>query len=152
MYLLMLLALMVVLPIVSILIEQVSGTDASLLFLIGKWFVFWIVGVRLLLAGVRQVMQPSYTATKIFQIKDPEAEKLVTEIGFGNLAMGLVGVLTLLEPAWVVPAGLTGGLYLGLAGVKHAMNADRSRAENIAMATDFFGAAVIAVGVIARLA
>ncbi len=152
MYLLMLLALMVVLPVVSILIEQASGGDATLLFLVGKWFVFWIVGVRLLLAGIRQVAQPSYTATKIFQIEDPQAEKLVTEIGFGNLAMGLVGVLTLLEPAWLVPAGITGGLYLGLDGIKHAMNADRSKAENIAMLTDVFGAAVIAVGVIARLA
>lgn len=152
MYLPMILALMVVLPVVSILIEQISGGGETLPFLVGKWFVFWIVGVRLLLAGVRQVTQPSYTVTKIFRIEDPQAEKLVTEIGFGNLAMGLVGVLTLLEPAWLVPAGITGGLYLGLAGVKHAMNANRSGTENIAMMTDAFGAAIIAVGVIARLA
>lgn len=152
MYLLMLMALMVVLPIGSILIETLSGTDSSLLFLVGKWFVFWIVGVRLLLAGVRQVMQPSYTAATIFKIDNPDAEKLVTEIGLGNLAMGIVGVLTLVEPAWVVPAGVTGGLYLGFAGIKHAMNSGRNRTENIAMLTDFAAAAIIAVGVIARLA
>jgi hypothetical protein len=37
--------------------------------LVGKWFVFWAaVGVRLGLAGLRQILQPSFTA----EICDPE--------------------------------------------------------------------------------
>ena len=30
--------------------------------LVGKWFVFWTVGIQLFLAGLRQIVQPRYTA------------------------------------------------------------------------------------------
>lgn len=148
MYLVIVLGLMVVLPIISIIAEMASSGAADLLLVAGKWFVFWAAGVRLLMAGIKQVLQPSFTAATIFKITDPAAEKLVTEIGFGNLSMGLVGTLSLLIPAWVVPAGLVGGLYLGLAGLKHALNSDRGREENIAMVTDLFVALAIAVAII----
>lgn len=152
MYFVAVTALMFVLPVLSILAEWAAGSDAGLLFLVGKWFVFWAAGIRLLLAGFKQVLQPSYTAKTIFGIDDPDAEKLVTEIGCGNLAIGLIGTLSLLVPGWVAPSGLAGGLYLALAGVKHGMNRHRSAKENFAMVTDFAGAAILAVGVIARLA
>lgn len=112
--------------------------------------MFWAVGIRLLLAGVRQVLQPSFTAATIFRITDPAAEKLVTEIGFGNLSMGLIATLSLLIPGWLVPAGIAGGFYLGLAGLKHLMNAHRTREENIAMISDLFVALVVAGTVVAR--
>ena len=55
------------LPLLSILIEWLcingSGDPVAL---IGKWFVFWAVGVRLLLASSRQVAQPAFTAQTIF--------------------------------------------------------------------------------------
>jgi hypothetical protein len=145
---------MVVLPVASIIVEFASS-GGDLLLVAGKWFVFWAAGIRLLLAGVRQVLQPSFTASTIFRITDPAAEKLVTEIGFGNLSMGLVAALSLAFPVWLVPAGLAGGLYLGLAGVKHAANPNRAREENIAMVTDLLVALVIAVtliGIVVRTA
>ena len=49
-----------VLPIVSILIEFfVPHSSHDLLFRIGKWFVFWSIGIRLMLAGVRQIANPT---------------------------------------------------------------------------------------------
>lgn len=152
MYLVMVLGLMIVLPVVSIVVEMVrSASSADLLPVAAKWFVFWSAGVRLLAAGIKQVLQPSFTASTIFKIGDPAAEKLVTEIGFGNLAMGLVATLSLLIPAWVVPAGLAGGLYLGLAGLKHVANRDRTREENLAMTTDLVVALVIGVTIIGAI-
>jgi hypothetical protein len=151
MYLAAILALMVVLPIASVVVEWMAGEGSDLLFIVGKWFVFWAVGIRLLAAGIRQVMQPSFTAVQIFRITDPAAEKLVSEIGFGNLSMGLVAALTLLAPGWLVPAGLAGGLYLALAGIKHLANNERTREENIAMVSDLGVAVVLAVALGARL-
>ena len=48
---------MFVLPVGSILIEW-SAHASSLLWLIGKWFVFWAVGVRLLLAACGNTFNP----------------------------------------------------------------------------------------------
>ena len=144
MYLVVILALMVVLPVASAVVEM-WGTAADPALAAARWFTFWAVGVRLLSAGLRQVIQPSFTAVTIFRIADPAAGKLVTEIGFGNLAMGSIATLSLFLPAWVIPAGLAGGLYLGMAGVKHLLNKGRSPEENVAMVSDLFVAAVLAV-------
>ena len=70
-------------------IEALRGGTPDLLGIIGKWFTFWACGVRLSLAGLRQTLQPAFTATEIFQLSDPATHPLVREIGFGNLAMGL---------------------------------------------------------------
>jgi hypothetical protein len=81
--------LMFVLPVVSTAVEALwfNGSH-GLMFLVGKWFVFWTVGLRLLLAGIRQVAMPRFTAESIFEIKDPAANAVVREVGFANLAMG----------------------------------------------------------------
>jgi hypothetical protein len=61
---------------------------ADVMLLVGKWFVFWAVGVRLFIAGVRQVAQPQFTAESIFEIKDRAAFAIVRELGFANLSTG----------------------------------------------------------------
>jgi hypothetical protein len=45
--------------------------------------------------------------------------------------------------AWTAPAEPAGGLFLGLAGVKRAMNSGRNAKENLAMMTDLFVAGVV---------
>lgn len=152
MYLAMVVGLMVVLPIASILIDVVyPGGSASLIFLIGKWFVFWAVGVRLLLAGIRQALNPSFTAEKIFAVKDPAALIIVQELGFANLSIGVLGVLSLFRNEWIVGAAITGGLFYGLAGIRHVLKGDRNTTENIAMISDLFMAVVLAAFVAATL-
>lgn len=128
--------LMLVIPALSVVIEAMMTSSTDLVWLIAKWFVFWGVGIRLLTAGVKQVVQPGFTARTIFRMESPDAEKLVTEIGFGNLAIGLVATLSLAFPAFVVPMALTGGLFLGLAGIKHIGNTGRTGEENTALLTD----------------
>ncbi len=120
-------------------------SDAGLLFLIGKWFVFWGVGMRLLLTGVRQMANPAFTADTIFGIKDKAAEVIVRELGFGNFAIGLLGAVSLLNREWIIPAAIAGGLFYGLAGAQHLGKGDRNSNENIAMISDLFIFVVLAL-------
>src|SRR5579863_4823714 len=111
-----------VLPGTSVLAEALPSHDgADVMLLIGRWLVFWSVGVRLFIAGLRQVAQPRFTAESIFQVKDRGALSIVREVGFANLAMGALGLLTLAEPNFLVSAAIVGGLYYGLAGAGHAV-------------------------------
>ena len=152
MYFAIVVLLMGVLPIASILIELIlAHGGADPLLLIGKWFVFWSVGVRLVLAGLRQIFNPAFTAETIFDLKEKGALTIVQELGFGNVSIGLLGLLSLLNNLWTVPAALVGGLFYGLAGVKHLSSNDRNSMEVIAMISDLFIFLVLA-GYLAALA
>ena len=113
--------------------------------LIGKWFVFWAVGVRLLLAGFMQTLRPQFTAERIFDTNAAAALGMVREIGFGNIAMGTIGALSLWLGGWLLPAAVAGGLYYGLAGLGHVVRCSGNAMERVAMASDFFIFAVLAL-------
>jgi hypothetical protein len=151
MYLASVLALLLVLPIISILIELAAHTSADLVFLIAKWFVFWAGGVRLFIAGVRQTLNPAFTAVDIFGIKEPEAQKIVREVGFANLAMGLLNLASLVVPAWLVPAALVSGLYYAFAGLGHVRNTARTTNETIALVSDLAIAVVLLAAAVTLL-
>src|ERR1700733_6264713 len=128
-----------VLPAISVVVEELlRGGSGDLMLLVGKWFVFWGVGVRLFIAGVRQVAQPRFTAESIFQVKDRGALAIVREVGFANLAMGALGLLTLAKRSFLVAAVIVGGLYYGLAGAGHAIRSDKNASEWTALVTDLF--------------
>jgi len=58
-YIFLVLLVMLVLPALSVVNERYFlGSDAGFLLLMGKWFVFWGVGIRLVSAGARQVVNP----------------------------------------------------------------------------------------------
>jgi len=87
-------------------------------------------------AGLRQVIQPGFTANKIFEIEGSTANPIVQELGFANLCIGLLGIVSLPVPTWQMPAALTGGLYYGLAGFLHINSSRKSRNEWIALCSD----------------
>jgi hypothetical protein len=152
MYFVSVILLLFVFPLISIVLEALwlhGAGDPS--FLVGKWFVFWAVGVRLLLAGVRQVTQPAFTAEGIFNVKDPAARPIVREIGFGNLAMGVLGLASLAHTAWLTPAAIVGGLYYGLAGAGHVSRGNRNFNEQTALITDLVMFVVLGIFVASRL-
>jgi hypothetical protein len=108
--------------------------------------VFWAVGVRLFIAGVRQVAQPQFTAESIFEIKDRAAFAIVRELGFANLSTGTLGLANLAVPAWVVPAAIVGGLFYGLAAAGHAFRGKRNFKEQTALiSADIFAFVILAV-------
>src|SRR5262245_40977121 len=119
--------LMFAFPVLSVAIEATHFSAAVDSALIGKWFVFWSVGWRLLLAGARQIAQPEYTAREILGLQSSESWTVVRELGFGNLALGIVGVLSLWLPSWQLAAALAGGLFYLLAGINHSLQKHRNR-------------------------
>jgi hypothetical protein len=144
MFLLMIILMMFVLPIASILTESFFfPSSAGILFLIGKWFVFWAVGVRLFTAGLRQALNPRFTAEKILGIKDSEPLLVVQELGFANLSMGLLGISSLLNTGWILPAAIVGGLFIGLAGMRHILSKERNLLENSAMVSNLIIFAIL---------
>ena len=136
MYILAIVLLLAVLPVLSILVERHFLASPDLVFLCGKWFVFWAVGVRLVLAGLQQTRDPGFTARTIFAIKDKAAEGLVAEIGVANLAIGLLGMASIIDRAWVAPAAIVGCAFYGLSGFKHLFNRTRNRIGHAAMIFD----------------
>ena len=152
MYFASVILLLVVLPVVSISVETLLSHHAMSWALVGRWFVFWGVGIRLLLAGVRQVIQPRFTAKEIFGIDDPGSFAIVREVGFANLSMGFLGLCTLFWVGWLVPAAVVGGLYYGLAGAGHVFSHYRNAKEYFAMISDGFIFVVLLVFVLKSLA
>ena len=150
MYVLIVIALMLALPLISI-VAQIIFTDhgalqgASTLAVVAKWYVFWAVGVRLSLAGLRQIIQPRYTAETILGLKGAEALFVVRELGFANVAMGSVGLASLFAPHWVTPAAMLGAIYYGLAGINHCLHQGRNKLQNLAMVTDLLAALLLAI-------
>jgi hypothetical protein len=139
MYFAVVILLLFVFPVASVAIEAVhSRPAADIILLTGKWFVFWGVGVRLFTAGVRQTIQPRFTAEEIFGIHDARSHPIVREIGFANLSMGVLGLVTIFRAGWIVPAALVGGLYYGLAGTGHIFQKNKNAKEYTAMISDIF--------------
>lgn len=139
MYMAVVFLFMLVFPLLSIVGEVfVLHTNASLLMLVGKWFVFWAVGMRLFTAGIRQVITPQLTTEDILGLKQEESHFFVRELGFANIAMGLVGICSILNAAWVLPASLAGGVFFGLAGINHLLRKDKNRKEWLAAASDLW--------------
>jgi hypothetical protein len=144
MYLAAVLLLMLVLPVVCIVIDSVLGHEPATLLRIGRWFVFWMVGVRLLLAGIRQIARPKFTARAIFRLQHEESEFIVRELGFANSSLGLIGLGSLVWKPWMPAAALAGMVFYALAGVNHIAHRHRSFAQSVAMVSDLFAAVVLA--------
>jgi hypothetical protein len=137
---------MLALPVGSIYVEYTYlHSTAPLMLLVGKWFVFWSAGVRLLLAGLRQFFQPRFTAEQILGIKSDDALPLVRELGAANFATGVVGIASLAKPSFTLPVAIAAAIFYGIAGIRHVAGSDRTRNENIAMISDLFVALILAL-------
>lgn len=145
-YLYSTLLLMLILPVVSVVIDNMTHSQQyHIMYLIGKWFVFWAIGLRLLTAGLRQVTKPAFTAEEIFHIKDKSSHVIVRELGFANICFGITGVLSLFIVEWRPAAAFIGGLYMGIAGVQHIIKKPSSPNEVLAMVSDIFILVIIAI-------
>ncbi len=141
MYLATVVLLLLILPIISTAIEVLAFGHAFSSSSM-KWFVFWPM-LRLLIAGIRQVKQPEFTARDIFHIEDKAALGIVRELGFANFAMGALGTLSLIWPQLLFGGALVGGIYYALAGIGHILHAARNSKRTIAMVSDLAIAIVL---------
>jgi len=143
---------MLALPVISV-VWQYFGQGVGLdMQLIGKWFLFWGIGGRLLTAGLRQIMKPAFTATEIFHIDNPASYVIVRELGFANGCLGLISFCSLFQPTWRIPAAIAGGLYFGTASFLHVFRKADSINEVIALWSDMFIFDVMLAYVVVSLA
>lgn len=134
-----------VLPIGSAIAEAVMRAQQLSFELVAKWFIFSAVGLRLLVAGIKQVYDPAFTARQIFQIEHADALPVVRELGFANICFGLVGVLSLWLPAWRPVSAFASGLYFGIAGFQHLIKKPVGGNEWLALLSDFLIFLVLAI-------
>ncbi|MES2432500.1 MAG: DUF6790 family protein [Pseudomonadota bacterium] len=142
---------MFVLPLASAVLEHNLHPGADWPLLTGRWFVFWAVGVRLLLAGARQYLKPGFTMHEIFRLKDDAALPLVRELGGANLSIGVVGLLSLAAPSFVLPAAIYAVLFYAVAAWEHIGSQNRNFNETLALVSDIFAVLVLAIFIVAAL-
>jgi hypothetical protein len=139
MYFIIVVLFLLVCPAASVVIQAAQGHHSfDDPVLIARWWTFWAVGIRLFIAGIRQVIQPRFTAEEIFRIREPNVFPLVREIGFANLSMGAIGICSLVRIGWVIPAAVAGGLYYGFAALGHITQKNKNVKEYTAMVSDVF--------------
>ncbi len=124
-------------PLICIIGQIIIDSDIPFsLDLIGKWFIFSAVGLRLFIAGIKQITDPAFTAREIFHLHNPESFAIVRELGFANLCFGLVGIVSLFLPQWRVVSAFGSGLYYGIAGLQHFLKKPVGTNEKFALVTD----------------
>ena len=139
MFVVLIILVMFVLPAAYVLNDIIIlKADNELMFLIGKWFVFWGVGIRLFTAGIRQVFQPQFTARDILGIADNKSYVVIRELGFANISIGLLGILSLLNSVWILPSAIVGGSFYALATLQHFLRKRKKITEKVVTISDLF--------------
>lgn len=134
-----------ILPAIGFLAEHFT-TNRTLTFdLFSKWFIFSAAGLRLFLAGIRQVKNPEFTAKQIFHLEGPESFPILRELGFANICFGLVAIISLFKPEWRIVSAFASGLYYGIAGVQHGFKKTSGINEKFALWTDLIIFAVLLI-------
>ncbi|MFT3701369.1 MAG: hypothetical protein QM802_03325 [Agriterribacter sp.] len=143
MYVISIVALMFVIPIAGAASAYFSRSADILFNSFIKWFIFSAVGLRLTLAGLRQITKPAFTVKEIFHIQGTDSFPVVRELGFANLCFGLVGIVSLFKPEWRIVSAFASGLYYGCAGAMHIIKRPAGTNERIALWTDLFAFAIL---------
>lgn len=153
MYRLLIVLITIVLPVLGVVFDlSGSGWTADPWPSIGKWFVFWGVGIRPFTAGIVQIVYPKFTSSSILGTTNKGADQVVQELGFANVALGAVGlVASWWLPGWTFPAALAGAIFLGLAGLRHVAKRAKKPNEAVDTYTDIFVAVVLAAFLIVSL-
>jgi hypothetical protein len=134
-FLLMNVLLLGVLPALSTTAEHIFEHEGYNWQLLGKWFIFWALGIRLFTAGISQASNPAFTA-RIFRMKYEESFVVIRELGFANISLGVMGILSVIHNDWRLLAAIAGGLFFGIAGIQHLFKKPDSRNEVIALFYD----------------
>jgi uncharacterized protein DUF6790 len=135
-YIIVVSVLTFIIPIVGFIIEYQPEGFIQSFILFGKWFIFSAVGLRLFLAGIRQITKPGFTAKEIFHINSQESWPIVRELGFANLCFGLVGIISVFKSEWRIVSSFASGLYYSLAGFLHLIKKQAGANEKFALWTD----------------
>ena len=126
-------ALIAVLPIAAAALE--SRVDQLPLSwpIYWKWFIFWGVGIRLFFKGVKLASTPQFTGLSLSSFKNRESYLLLLELGFANMALGSMGILSVINDQWRLIAAIAGAIYFGLADMLRLLKKPAGRHEGVAL-------------------
>jgi hypothetical protein len=141
----------IILPVAGCIAEYCSKGTPVTFEVFSKWFIFSAVGLRLFLAGIKQVTDPAFTANEIFHIEGSASNPVVRELGFANICFGLVGIISLSLPAWRIVSGFASGLYYGMAAALHLIKKPAGRNEKFALVSDIVIFLILGIYVIMQL-
>ena len=149
-YTVFILLTMLILPVVAILIRR-GRTRAPLFELMGTWFIFFGVGVRLLVAGLTQILNPGFTGD-LLQL-DANVLLIIQELGITNVLLAVLALASLWKPEFRV-LGTAGAIYMGFAGILHLLNQtpDSTAREAVALYSDLWICLVALVYLAFRMA
>lgn len=86
--------------------------------LVGKWFIFWTVGIRFLVAGFIQVIRQGRGGSAILLQGDQSGE-FGKILGLVKMFLAGLAFLCMMKESWSLLAAITVGIYVGLAGFQH---------------------------------
>jgi hypothetical protein len=127
--------LLIILPVLSVLAEFYFEHVSFGWALAGRWFIFWAMGIRLFTAGISQSSNPSFTA-RMLNLKSEESFIVIRELGFANMSLGVMGIISVINDHWRSLAAICGCLFFGLAAIQHFVKKPESKNEFTAMLGD----------------
>jgi hypothetical protein len=150
-YVLQVSLLLIVGPIVATTVD-VLVTGHTIIAAGTFWFVFF-GGVRLLIAGVSQSLNPKFTLQNVLGQKgeNPDAAYMTQELGFANIGFGVLGVV---GPwlGWAPAGALALGVFFLLAGLRHIAKRGKGTSEWFATITDVaYGLVLLVIFVLALI-
>jgi hypothetical protein len=98
-----------------------------------KWSIFWGVGIRLFFKGIKLASTPQFTGLSLSGFKNRESYLLLLELGFANMALGSMGILSVINDQWRLIAAIAGAIYFGLADMLRLMKKTDVRHERVAL-------------------
>ena len=126
-------ALLTVLPITAALIESRIDQVPLNATNYWKWFIFWGVGIRLFFKGIKLASTPQITGLSLSSFKNRDSYLLLLELGFANMALGAMGILSLINDQWRLIAAIAGAIYFGLTDMLRLLKKTNSRHERVAL-------------------
>lgn len=136
-----------VLPLALTVADTVGQPAAAVAPIALHWFVFFGVGVRLGVAGARQLLQPAFTAREIFHLEGSGVLAVVRELGIANLGAGVVALLSTWRPSFALPIAIWAALFYGAAAAGHLHRQERNAKELTALATDLVMALALGLSI-----
>ena len=130
------------LPILSVIVQhhltKVDITPA----LLGRWFILWVVGIRLLVVGFAKVIHSGRKGNAVLLNSD-DGIGLSKITGLAKMALAGLGFLCVAYDQWSLLPTITVGIYLGLAGFQHDFKKPTTSEGWISMSYDMIVCTVI---------
>ncbi len=117
MHMVYVIGVMFVIPAICVAIDYLRKPKEDFLFLFCKWFVFWVIGIRGITAGLMQTLNPAYTAWLLQTGTDNYV--IIRELGGANLSFGVLGIISMFSHNYRKTAALGYAIFLLVASVIH---------------------------------